>query len=147
MRRTILILIAILISAAADAQAGLYIESLLAGVYHKYDNVNEVIVKGRRLDAYNLSLYHSLIVKNDEGLFRRMEQLVRADGEKANDKEVACIGERLYYAFYSLPPVKGCHRYIFFKNSSLKKGGENNATLIYMEGKASVEELKKMFKK
>ena len=147
MRRIIFILIAIVVSATADAQTGLNIERLLSGHYRKYENVDEVIVKGCRLDAYNLSLYHSLVVKNDEGLFRTMEQLVLADGKDAGDKEIANIGSRLYYAFYSLPPANGCRRYLFFKNSSLKKGGENCATLIYMEGGASVEELKKMFKK
>ena len=62
-------------------------------------------------------------------------------------KEVGHVKGHLYYAFLMMR--QGC--YIFYQNASLRKGGKQEATIVYMEGQKnssmSMSELKRMFKK
>ncbi len=107
-----------------------------------------VWVEGRELKSYHLSLYRSISSENAKTI-KDMEQAVNIDSKRASDKEVGYIGQRLYYAFLSLSPaVKGSSvcRYIFYRNASLKSKGKKDATLVYMEGEVSMQELQKLFK-
>ena len=131
----------------AKSQAGLQIAELFNGQYKRKDNAIEVVVKGNQLERYRLKVFRSLTVKNDPKDFERIERLVEQDGKKAISKETGRIGERLYYAFYCFPSEKEHYRYVFFRNSSLRKTESNELTLIYMEGNVTMDELKVMFKK
>jgi hypothetical protein len=104
-------------------------------------------VKGNQLERYKLEVFRSLTIKNDPKDFERIEKLVEQDEKHAISKETGHIGERLYYAFYCFSPQKGRFRYIFYRNSSLRKTESNELTLIYMEGNVTMDELKVMFKK
>lgn len=148
MKRMILILmLALGPFVGAWSQDGLHIASLFDGSYKRKDNAVEVIVKGEQLKPYDLRLFRSLTVKNDPKDFERIERLVEQDVRNAVSKETGRIGERLYYGFYCLPPKNGCYRYLFYRNSSLRKVEANELTLIYMEGNVTMDMLKKMFKK
>lgn len=129
------------------SQEGLHIDELFNGQYKRKDNAIEVVVKGHRLERYRLKVFRSLTVKNDPKDFERIENLVLQDEKNAVSKETGHIGERLYYAFYCLPSDKEHYRYIFYRNSSLRKVEDNELTLIYMEGNVTMDELKMMFKK
>lgn len=129
------------------SQEGLHIDELFNGQYKRKDNAIEVVVKGYRLERYRLKVFRSLTVKNDPKDFERIEKLVLQDEKNAVSKETGHIGERLYYAFYCLPSDKEHYRYIFYRNSSLRKVEDNELTLIYMEGNVTMDELKMMFKK
>jgi hypothetical protein len=131
----------------AKSQEGLQIAELFNGQYKRKDNAIEVVVKGNQLERYRLKVFRSLTVKNDPKDFERIERLVEQDGKKAISKETGRIGERLYYAFYCFPSEKEHYRYVFFRNSSLRKTESNELTLIYMEGNVTMDELKVMFKK
>ena len=129
------------------SQEGLHIDELFNGQYKRKDNAIEVVVKGHWLERYRLKVFRSLTVKNDPKDFERIENLVLQDEKNAVSKETGHIGERLYYAFYCLPSDKEHYRYIFYRNSSLRKVEDNELTLIYMEGNVTMDELKIMFKK
>ena len=129
------------------SQTGLQIAELFNGQYKRRDNAIEVVVKGNKLERYRLKVFRSLTIKNDPTDFERIEKLVEEDGKNAISKETGRIGERLYYAFYCLPSEKDHYRYIFYRNSSLRKVESNELTLIYMEGNVTMDELKRMFKK
>lgn len=129
------------------AQEGLQIAGLFYGQYKRKDNAIEVVVKGSKLERYRLKVFRSLTVKDDPEDFERIEKLVEQDGKNALSKETGNIGGRLYYAFYCLPSKGNHYRYIFYRNSSLRKEEPNELTLIYMEGNVTMEELKMMFKK
>ena len=129
------------------SQEGLHIDELFNGQYKRKDNAIEVVVKGNQLERYKLEVFRSLTIKNDPKDFERIEKLVEQDEKHAISKETGHIGERLYYAFYCLPPEKERFRYIFYRNSSLRKTESNELTLIYMEGNVTMDELKDMFKK
>ena len=148
MRRVFTIIILTLVFVVeGQSQTGLQIAELFNGSYKRKDNAIEVVVKGSQLERYRLKVFRSLTIKNDPKDFERIEKLVEQDEKKAISKETGRIGERLYYAFYCLPPEKEHYRYIFYRNSSLRKTESNELTLIYMEGNVTMDELKKMFKK
>lgn len=131
----------------AQSQTSLQIAELFNGSYKRQDNAIEVVVKGNQLKRYKLEVFRSLTIKNDPKDFERIEKLVEQDEKHAISKETGHIGERLYYAFYCFSPQKGRFRYIFYRNSSLRKTESNELTLIYMEGNVTMDELKVMFKK
>ena len=55
---------------------------------------------------------------------------------------------QLYYGFYTMPKRKSENRYIFFLNQNLaRKTPKNAVTLIYMEGEASADKIKKLIRK
>ena len=131
----------------AQSQTSLQIAELFNGSYKRKDNAIEVVVKGNQLERYKLEVFRSLTIKNDPKDFERIEKLVEQDEKHAISKETGHIGERLYYAFYCFSPQKGRFRYIFYRNSSLRKTESNELTLIYTEGNVTMDELKVMFKK
>ena len=131
----------------AQSQTSLQIAELFNGSYKRKNNAIEVVVKGNQLKRYKLEVFRSLTIKNDPKDFERIEKLVEQDEKHAISKETGHIGERLYYAFYCFSPQKGRFRYIFYRNSSLRKTESNELTLIYMEGNVTMDELKVMFKK
>ena len=120
--------------------------------YHLLDRV--VIEGGQELNAYKLSLYKSVTVKENaftpkelaQQAFKDMEHDVEEAAKNALLKEVGHKQGKLYYAFLML---RDC--YIFYQNASLRKDGKQEATIVYMEGQKnssmSMSELKRMFKK
>ena len=120
--------------------------------YHLLDRV--VIEGGEELNAYKLSLYKSVTVKESaftpkelaQQAFKDMEHDVEEAAKNALLKEVGHKQGKLYYAFLMM---RDC--YIFYQNASLRKGGKREATIVYMEGQKnssmSMSELKRMFKK
>ena len=75
---------------------------------------------------------------------RQIERSVKQDGAHAISREVQFKDKRLYYGFYELPDRDGSNRYLFYLNQ-LAAGG-NKVIVIYMEGSASLEQVKKMLK-
>lgn len=147
MRRVILlVIVAALTVPELKAQEGLSISRLFDGRYKKETNAVEVLVKGKKLEPYKLTLFRSLTVKDAPEEFEQIEKLVTADAQQALDKETGMIGGKLYYGFYHLPPKNDQYRYLFFRNSSLRKVEANEVTVVYMEGHTTLEELKNMFK-
>ncbi len=145
-RTSIAIIIGLAIHAAAWAQESLHIGKLFDGRYNRQKNTIEVLVKGKKLKPYNLTLFRSLTIKGDSAERNRVEQLVLQDATGAVDKETGKIGGHLYYGFFRYPQKDGVFRYLFFKNSALRKSEEPEVSIVYMEGYATLEELKEMFK-
>lgn len=138
------LIVALAATTAAYSQKGLHIASIFDGEYRKKTNVTEVEIKGMRLIKYDLTLFRSITVANDPAIAAKIESLVKADGKSATDRETGIKGGRLYYAIYSFRKSDGSYRYILFRNNLLIKGKET--TIVYMEGDATLPELKKMFK-
>lgn len=132
----------------ATAQINLSISTFFEESSVYTSDAKTVWVEGRELKSYHLTLYRSISSENPKTV-KDMEQAVNLDSKRAADKEIGYIGSRLYYAFLSLPPVaagSSLCRYIFYRNASLKSKEKKDATLVYMEGNVSMQELKKLFK-
>ena len=146
-RTTIIILTCLLTTIAAMAQEGLSIDRLFDGRFKKATGATEIIVTGQQARQIGLTVYHSLSV-TDKGQAELVESMVVKDGAQAIDKEVEYRNGQLYYGFYTMKPVKRQNRYIFFLNQNLaRKSPKNTVTLIYMEGSANSEQIKKLIRK
>jgi hypothetical protein len=136
----------LLVAPPLTAQTGLNVNRLFDGRYRGQKNAIEVLVKGKKLQPYKLTLFRSLTLKDAGAQIGEMEQLVRLDGAKAVDKETGLIGQHLYYGFYRFAATKGKYRYLFFRNNTLRNPQSPEATVVYMEGYATLAEMKSMFK-
>ena len=146
-RITIIILTCLLTATAAMAQKGLNINRLFDGRFKKATGATEIIVTGYQAREIGLTVYHSLSV-TDKGQAELVEGLVVKDGSQAVDKEVEYRNGQLYYGFYTLKKNKGENRYIFYLNQNLaRKSPKAVVTLIYMEGSANSEQIKKLIRK
>ena len=146
-RITIIILTCLLTSMAAMAQKGLNINSLFDGRFKKATGATEIIVTGYQAREIGLYIYHSLSV-TAPAQRELVESLVVKDGAQAVDKEVEYRNGQLYYGFYTMKKSKENNRYIFYLNQNLaRKSPKNVVTLIYMEGSAAPEEIKKLIRK
>ena len=146
-RITIIILTCLLTTMAAMAQKGLNINRLFDGRYKKAAGATEIIVTGSQAREIGLSIYHSVSV-TDKTQAEIIENLVVKDGVQAIDKEVEYRNGQLYYGFYTMSKQKSSNRYIFFLNQNLaRKSPKSIVTLIYMEGSANANKIKKLIRK
>lgn len=156
MKRIIIICIGLLAAITAMAQQGLNINSLFNEklitddwVTQELNGKTEIIVTGNKAKELGLTKYHSISVTGKAKSDRTsIERLVIKDGAQALDKDVEYRNGQLYYGFYTLKPNKKNKRYIFYLNQNLaNKSPKNIVTVIYMEGKKSPEEVKKLIRK
>ena len=146
--RIILWLLAWLLALPLCAQTGLHIASVFNGQYRQRKDATEVLLKGKKISHYKLSLFRSLTLSPSNAERDQIERLVQADARQAIDKEVSLRGGHLYYGFYQLKPQGKARRYIFYRNNALhpSMASDNRTlTIIYMEGTATIEELQKIF--
>lgn len=108
----------------------------------------EVYITGRKLRSYNLTSYRSFSIdinSKTKAAGKEIEFAVRKDGHDAVDKEIVELAGRLYFAVYSLKQTDSKQkRYLFYKNNTLKNEG-GNIVIIYMEGAATLEEIRRKF--
>ena len=131
-------IILILLGLCMDVQAqkGLSIQSAFDELAVK-QNATEVVMGAGRLKNYKLNFFHSLEIKNPTASEQqRVEALLRTDAEQAILHE-----ETAGHKLYELPQRKGTHYYIFYRCSN------QSLTLIYIEGKASLKQIKEKFLK
>ena len=131
-------IILILLGLCMDVQAqkGLSIQSAFDELAVK-QNATEVVMGAGRLKNYKLNFFHSLEIKNPTASEQqRVEALLRTDAEQAILHE-----ETAGHKLYELPQRKGMHYYIFYRCSS------QSLILIYIEGKASLKQIKEKFLK
>lgn len=127
------------------AQSGMNVESVF-GKTSLGKGQKEIIIKGRELKPYNLRYFRSQTLKTTPEQRENIEKLVAADGKQAIDKEVGTIGGHIYYAFYRFRKEgSNSYSYLFYRNGTLRDRNSREITIVYMEGSATIDELKKMF--
>lgn len=118
------------------AQKGLAIQAAFDEMAVK-KNATEVVMSGKRLKNFHLSFFHSLEIKDPSTAdHHHISSLVQTDAAQAVTRE-----ETSEHKFYELPQRKGNHSYILYRNSG------QTLTLIYIEGKASLKQIKQYFQK
>ena len=128
------------------AQEKLRSKVLFDGRYNNREGAVEVLVKGKKLAPYHLTLFRSLTLQADSTEIATITALVESDAQKAAEKETGSIGGKLYYGFFCFPGNdKDTNQYLFFRNASLRNPDYPEVIVIYMEGAATLEELKEMF--
>lgn len=150
MKRYILtLLLALTTCTMALAQKNLFVTPIFEGEIIPKNRMVETFVKGETLEKYNLSLFHSIKmnVTNDERL-RIWECLSKQINRvENNDMEYGNENGMLAYCILHLPhEVARDERYLCYQCYAASRGGYN-ITMVYIEGEASMKELKRMFKK
>lgn len=145
MKKILLILILTILMPVSANAGGLAIDVLFTEKVVSDPAVTAVTVSGSKAKRYRLAKYRSVSVASDSPIAANVEKRVRADGAKAASKEVSYKKGKLYYGFYTLQPSSTGNRYIVYLNSTLTGG--RNVTLIYMEGQASEEDVRKLMKR
>lgn len=144
-QRVILLALWLLVSPMLLAQTDLKINELFD---MELKGATKVHLSGASIEGYHLSLFKSLTVQTSDKTSLMIEASIEKDVKDAFCHESNHTNGRLYYGLYQLSSTKkGINRYIFYRNNALKKGNDNNITLIYMEGRADIKQLRKTFTK
>lgn len=145
MRNLLTITLLFICALCANAQKGLAVHQLFEGKGEWKLKFSASHISGRALKPYNLTLFRS-ITTGDSRLYSEIEQIVNKDAQKTIDKECGYIDGRLNYGFFLFEPKDNKYRYLFYRNSSLRSNEPDEVTVVYMEGYATLEELKKTFR-
>lgn len=139
------------ISLCASAQKGLCINEVFEGKLIEKERMQESLVKGDNLAAYNLKVLHTVKFGANDEERARVDQLFTEDmKERISDDDSNMEYESrdgfIYYAIVQLTDNKeGTHRYICYQCK--ERYSHYYITLVYMEGMASLSDLRKTFKK
>jgi len=149
MKHLILTLLAC-IALPLAAQEGLHIDKIFRGEVVGETAIKESLVKGESLAPYKLRVLRTAKFTVGEARRDEVETLFEEDMKGRNDDdeniELEYRDGHLYYAIVQLTDTrKGQHRYICYQ--CRKTTGGHGITLVYMEGKASLCDLRKTFKK
>ncbi len=142
--RNILLFIALIVTSIASAQTGLEIDRVFSKSYRGMKGASETVLNNANLNKVKINLYHSISFTGHPELGPTVERLVSKDGRRAVSKEVRYKSGHIYYGFYRLPPLNSLNRYILYLNGNL--AGDNKIILLYLEGKASESQIKKLLK-
>ena len=99
---------------------------------------------GDALKGTGLDTYRSIVIKDSPELADEISTAVIKDGSDALSREVKYIDGKIYYAQLMLKPLDKYNRYIFYLNTNLNGG--NKIMLLYMIGKANLDEIKKLIR-
>lgn len=142
MKQLITLLALIMAITAASAQNSLNIGKIFGDKYRQNEKTTETIISGDALKGTGLDIYRSLVIKDSPELADEISATVVKDGKDAVSREVKYIDGKIYYAQFMLKPKGKENRYIFYLNTHLKGGSK--IMLLYMTGKANLEEIKKL---
>jgi hypothetical protein len=146
MKRSFFLILILLCSVLTlAAQKNLAVNELFNSPEARSGKLDQVRVEGKQLKPYQLTLYRSLTIPSGTTVYGRVEGCIRADSEKAYTMEIGRSEGRISYAFLCIAG-EDINRYVFYRHLKPAKS-KAEAAIVYMEGYASLDELKTMFKK
>lgn len=135
----------------ATAQRGLQINEVFEGKVIAKQYMQESLVKGDNLAPYNLRLMHTVKFLANNSQRARADALFCIDmreriSDDDSNMEMESRDGFIYYAIVQLTDnEKGTHRYICYQ--CRPRSTKFDITMVYMEGEASLADLRKTFKK
>ena len=151
MKHLLITLALIAASLPLSAQEGLRINEVFEGNIINELAMQESLVKGESLEPFKLKVLHTVKFTTGNPARDKVEALFKEDmkGRLSDDNDNLELEYRdghLYYAIVQIADTKkGRHRYICYQCRQVTGG--NSITLVYLEGKASLADLRKTFKK
>lgn len=143
------------ITLSITAQEGLHINEVFEGRLIDKEEMRESLIKGESLAPYKLNVLHTIKFAASGKERARVDALFTKDMKESisddesdieYESEVEYVGSFIYYAIVQLTDTKkGRHRYICYQ--CREKSDHFDITLAYIEGKASLADLRKTFKK
>lgn len=131
------------------AQKNLHVNAIFEGKIIPKNRMVETLAKGESLEQYRLSYFRSVKMNVTDMEYTSIYELVTKDvgmETLAEDMEYGRDNDKASYFILHLPKQQKLERYLCYQCYEASRGGKN-ITLVYIEGKASMKELKKMFKK
>lgn len=137
------ILAILLLSLPARAHAQEPLKTLaLFDKFGNRPNVTRVELNGEIVRSYLMDTYKSLVFKDVTGYMEEVEACLKHDvahSRQVRKSQEVKEGGTLRSLYYELEPVKRRRRYLLFK-----RGKEQTAALIYIEGRLTEKELMEM---
>ncbi len=146
MKKLLLFLLALLLtSGAAFAQRGLNSNAIFRGRVIPSERMVRTEVRGSSMTTYKLDFYRSVRFQVDKKTALEVAALVKADAEAAISAETEMTGDLLTYALVQ-PAGRGkTHRYLCYQ--ARPEGPAWVITILYLEGSATLADLRSMFDK
>ena len=152
MNRTITTIVVMMcVALCAFAQKGLCINDVFEGKVVLKNQMQESLIKGENLASYKLKVLHTARFTTHNNNREEVEKLFYEDmksrlSDDDENMEMESRNGHLYYAIVQLTDSeKGAHRFICYQCKDNDR--RYDITLVYMEGSASLADLRKTFKK
>ncbi len=152
MKRTLFILSMLIgICLSTSAQRGLQINEVFEGKVIAKQYMQESLIKGDNVEPYKLRLLHTVKFLANNSQRAKADALFNIDmkeriSDDDSNMEMETRDGFLYYAIVQLTDNdKGSHRYICYQ--CRPKSTKFDITMVYMEGEASLADLRKTFKR
>lgn len=152
MKRTLFILSMLIgICLSTSAQQGLQINEVFEGKVIAKQYMQESLIKGDNVAPYKLRLLHTVKFLANNSQRAKADALFNIDmreriSDDDSNMEMETRDGFLYYAIVQLTDNdKGSHRYICYQ--CRPKSTKFDITMVYMEGEASLADLRKTFKR
>lgn len=152
MKRTLFILSMLIgISLSTSAQRGLQINEVFEGKVIAKQYMQESLIKGDNVAPYKLRLLHTVKFLANNSQRAKADALFNIDmkeriSDDDSNMEMESRDGFIYYAIVQLTDnEKGLHRYICYQ--CRPKSTKFDITMVYMEGEASLADLRKTFKR
>ena len=143
--RLLALLLALCLAVITYGQTGLErlaVHDVFSGRLADTRILSETHVVGDELAKYRLSVFHSMQCSTSAKGFAQAERLLTRDGQKATEKEVQRTNRRTRFALFRYAQKDGTNHYIIYQRRS-----QTDFVCVYLEGTASIEQLKKTFNK
>lgn len=146
MKKTIVTLMALLLLAlSASAQRDLNCYPVFQGKVVPRKQMVVTEVRGSSMAAYQLDYYRGISFLANEALTRKVAALVEADADGAAVNETEKVGDLLTYALVQPLSTGKMNRYLCYQAREF--GDKWKVTILYLEGAATLDDLRKMFDK
>lgn len=136
----------LLFSGAAFAQKGLNCYPVFRGKVVPERQMVMTEVRGDGMATYKLNYYRSVRFHVDSLTARKVAAMVEADAVAADSAETEKTGELLTYGLIQLKPFGIMRRYLCYQARKTEFKGWM-ITIIYLEGSATLQDLRSMFEK
>lgn len=147
MKRFILLLVTFTWVITLLAQTDLHVAPYFTKRFVRTHKANMVKLSGETLEGYPLEVFQSITTKLSTDEVTSLEKAIAMDTKNAEQQEAATKHGRLYYGFYQLKASTTLpyRRFLFYRNNGLQPMGTPTYTIIYMEGRTTLQELKRKF--
>ena len=136
----------LLFSGVAFAQKGLNCYPVFRGKVIPEKQMVMTEVRGDGMATYKLNYYRSVRFHVDSLTARKVAAMVEADALAADSAETEKTGELLTYGLIQLKPFGIMRRYLCYQARETEFKGWM-ITIIYLEGSATLQDLRSMFEK
>lgn len=146
MKKTVLFLLMLFLSGSvAFAQRGLHCYPVFRGKVVPVRQMVVTEVRGEGMNTYKLDYYRGVKFHVDTTLALQVAEMVESDAVAATSVEIERVGGFLTYALIQPKPSGNTNRYLCYHARPVRFGWD--VTLLYLEGSATLEDLRSMFDK